>query len=237
MRGEKRDSLQGSAVMGKVQDGGTRPLQHSLMLFCPPVLFRALVRVIAQQEGKVVILGDRPLLNRGHDSIRSFSLRKLSGFANHCVKALPAELLLMSIRGFQQPVCVEQETVAGHNGMNNSGTRKRGIDSMERAGSTKAIALGVCEYLARILDCQSSTTIPLERAIIPVLEAIYLEVAAPHKLARGVDAATFAAMIAWAIYGAAYQWAQLANRKPAEQMAAAMELLVNPVIQTSITVR
>jgi AcrR family transcriptional regulator len=112
--------------------------------------------------------------------------------------------------------------------------KKRGIDSMERAGSTKAIALGLCEYLARILDCQSSTTIPLERALIPILEAIYLEVATTHKLARGVDAAMFATMIAWAIYGAAYQWAQLDNRRPAEQMATAIELLVDPVIRTSI---
>jgi AcrR family transcriptional regulator len=111
--------------------------------------------------------------------------------------------------------------------------RKRGIDSMERAGSTKAIALGVCEYLARILDCQSSATIPLERALIPVLETIYLEVIAKQKLSRGVDAATFATMIAWAIYGAAYQWAQFANRKPAAQMAAAIEMLVDPMIRTA----
>jgi AcrR family transcriptional regulator len=111
--------------------------------------------------------------------------------------------------------------------------KKRGIDSMERAGSTKAIALGVCEHAARILDCQDSTTIPLERAFIPVLEGIYLDFAATRKLARGVDAATFATMIAWAIYGAAYHWAKLDNRKPAEQMAAEIEVLIDPVIQAA----
>jgi AcrR family transcriptional regulator len=115
--------------------------------------------------------------------------------------------------------------------------KKRGIDSMKRAGSTKSIALGVCEHLARILDCQSTTTIPLERAFIPVLEAIYMEVAATHKLKRGTDAATFATMIAWAMYGAAYQWAQRPNRNPAEQMAAAIEMLVDPVIRTATTAR
>jgi len=115
--------------------------------------------------------------------------------------------------------------------------KKRGIDSMERAGSTKAIALGVCEHAARILDCQSTTTMPLERAFIPVLEGIYLDFAATRKLARGVDAATLATMIAWAIYGAAYQWAQDADRKPAAQMATSIEMLVDPVIRTATIAR
>ena len=115
--------------------------------------------------------------------------------------------------------------------------KKRGIDSVERAGSTKAIALGECEHAARILDCQDSTTIPLERAFIPVLEGIYLDFAATRNLARGVHAATFATIIAWAIYGAAYQWAQAADRKPAAQMAASIELLVDPVIRTATIAR
>ena len=114
---------------------------------------------------------------------------------------------------------------------------KRGITSLECAGDVGAIALGVCDYLAKVLDCQSSSTMPLERAIIPVLEAIFREGAVARQLTRGADTATFAAIVAWAIYGAAYRWAQLPNRKPAEHMAAAIEAFVAPMMQAATSAR
>jgi AcrR family transcriptional regulator len=115
--------------------------------------------------------------------------------------------------------------------------KKRGITSLECAGGIRTIALGVCEYLARVLDCQSSCAIPLERAVIPVLEGIFRKGAVAPQLTRGADTATFAAIVAWAIYGAAYHWAQLPNRKPAEQMAAAIETFVTPMMQAATSVR
>jgi hypothetical protein len=59
------------------------------------------VRVVAEQESKVIALRDRPLLNRRNDPVGSFGLGKVGGFANQGVEALPAELLLMYVRGFE----------------------------------------------------------------------------------------------------------------------------------------
>jgi hypothetical protein len=65
------------------------------------LLFPKLLRVVAEKEGKVIALRDRPLLNRGNDPVGSFSLGKVGGFANQGVEALPAELLLMYVHGFE----------------------------------------------------------------------------------------------------------------------------------------
>lgn len=115
--------------------------------------------------------------------------------------------------------------------------RKRGMASPKCEGGVKAIALGVCEYLAKVLDCQSSTKMPLERSVIPVIEGIFRNGAEELRLAPGVDPDTFATTIAWAIFGAASRWAQTPNRKPAEQMADVIETLVKPLMQSVTSAR
>ena len=111
--------------------------------------------------------------------------------------------------------------------------RKRFIESPSCAGGLNAIALGVCEYLARASGCPSSLSrMPLERSVIPVIEALFREGAEEHPLAPGVDRAIFATTIAWAIYGAANRWAQDPNRQPAEQMAEMIASLVTPLFES-----
>jgi len=70
---------------------------------------------------------------------------------------------------------------------------------------------------------------PLEASIIPVIEGIFLEGAAHHQMAPGVDAALLSATSAWAIFGAARRWFQTPNRIPAEEMAAKIETMVKPI--------
>ena len=53
---------------------------------------------------------------------------------------------------------------------------------------------------------------------------------AHHGLAPGVDAALLATTAAWAVFGAARRWFQTPNRIPAEEMAARIETMVNPVL-------
>ena len=113
--------------------------------------------------------------------------------------------------------------------------RKRGITSAAGEGALYAIALGVCDYLAKALGCpRSLSRMPQDRFVIPVLETLFREKADSFTLMPGVDLDTFATTLAWAIFGAASRWAQTKDRRPAEQMAKTIELLVKPLMPAQI---
>ncbi len=116
--------------------------------------------------------------------------------------------------------------------------RKRGITSAIGEGALYAIALGVCDYLAKALGCPSSLSkMPQDRFVIPVLETLFREKANSFTLLPGVDLDTFATTLAWAIFGAASRWAQTKDRRPAEQMAKTIESLVKPLMSAEIVTR
>jgi AcrR family transcriptional regulator len=107
---------------------------------------------------------------------------------------------------------------------------RRGLSFTDCDDALRAIALGVCDYLAETTGCPAQLTkMPLEGSIIPVVEGMFLEGAAHHEMAPGVDAALLAATAAWAIFGAARRWLQTPDRIPAEDMAARIEAMVKPV--------
>ncbi len=107
---------------------------------------------------------------------------------------------------------------------------RRGLSFTDCDDALRAIALGVCDYLAETTGCPSQLTkMPLEGSIIPVVESIFMEGAAHHEPAPGVDTALLAATAAWAVFGAARRWLQTPNRIPAEEMAARIEAMVKPV--------
>jgi AcrR family transcriptional regulator len=108
---------------------------------------------------------------------------------------------------------------------------RRAISFTKCNGALRAIALGVCDYLAETTGCPSQLArAPLEGSIIPVVEGMFREVLAHHGIAPGVDAGLLATTAAWAVFGAARRWFQTPNRIPAEEMAARIETLVNPVL-------
>jgi AcrR family transcriptional regulator len=108
---------------------------------------------------------------------------------------------------------------------------RRGITFTDCLGALRAIALGVCDYLAETTSCPGQLArIPLEGSIIPVVEDMFKEGISLHGLAPGVDAALLATTAAWAVFGAARRWFQTPNRIPAEEMAARIETMVGPVI-------
>lgn len=116
--------------------------------------------------------------------------------------------------------------------------KKRGITSATGEGALYAIALGVCDYLAKALGCPSSLSkMPQDRFVIPVLETLFREKANSFTLLPGVDLDTFATTLAWAIFGAASRWAQTKDRRPAEQMAKTIESLVKPLMPAEIVTR
>jgi AcrR family transcriptional regulator len=108
---------------------------------------------------------------------------------------------------------------------------RRNITFTDCNGALRAIALGVCDYLAESTGCPSQLArMALEGSIIPVVEDMFKEGLAHHGIAPGVDTALLATTAAWAVFGAARRWFQTPNRIPAEEMAARIETMVSPVL-------
>jgi AcrR family transcriptional regulator len=107
---------------------------------------------------------------------------------------------------------------------------RRGLSFTDCDGALRAIALGVCDYLAETTGCPSQLTkMPLEGSIIPVVEGMFLEGAERHTMTPGADPNLLATTAAWAIFGAARRWYQTSDRIPAEEMAAKIEMMVKPI--------
>jgi AcrR family transcriptional regulator len=110
-------------------------------------------------------------------------------------------------------------------------TEHRGITFTDCNGALRAIALGVCDYLADTTGCPSQLVrIPLEGSIIPVVEGCSRKVLPIMGWRPGADAALLATTAAWAVFGAARRWFQTPNRISAEEMAAGIETMVSPIL-------
>lgn len=111
---------------------------------------------------------------------------------------------------------------------------RRGLSFTDCDRALRAIALGVCDYLAETAGCPTQLTqMPLEGSIIPVVEGIFMEGAKKHAAVPGADPQLLATTAAWAIFGAARRWHQTPDRIPAEEMAARIEAMVKPIFLTA----
>ena len=108
---------------------------------------------------------------------------------------------------------------------------RRAITFTNCHGALRAIALGVCDYLAETAGCPTQLArMPLQVSIIPVVAGMFEEGLALHGTAPGLDTAMLATAAAWAVFGAARRWFQTPNRIPADEMAARIETIVSPVL-------
>ena len=111
---------------------------------------------------------------------------------------------------------------------------RRGLSFTNCDGALRAIALGVCDYLAETTGCPSQLAkMHLEGSIIPAVEAMFEEGAANHAMEPGADPKLLATTAAWAIFGAARWWYQTPDRIPNEEMAAKIEAMVKPIFLTA----
>lgn len=111
---------------------------------------------------------------------------------------------------------------------------RRGLSFTDCDGALRAIALGVCDYLAETTGCPGQLAkMPLEGSIIAAVEDIFLQGAAHHAIVPGTDPKLLATTAAWAIFGAARRWYQTPDRIPAEEMAAKIEAMVKPIFLTA----
>jgi AcrR family transcriptional regulator len=107
---------------------------------------------------------------------------------------------------------------------------RRGLTFTDCDGALRAIALGVCDYLAESAGCPGQLAkMSLEGSVIPVVEGMFHEGAANHPVAPGTDAKLLGTAAAWAIFGAAQLWYQSPDRIPAEEMASKIEAMVKPI--------
>jgi len=108
---------------------------------------------------------------------------------------------------------------------------RRAITFTDCHGALRAIALGVCDYLAEQAGCPTQLArMPLQVSIIPVVEGMFKEGLVLHGTAPGVDGALLATTAAWAVFGAARHWFQTPDRIPAEEMAIRIEPMVTSVL-------
>src|SRR5258707_2927021 len=108
---------------------------------------------------------------------------------------------------------------------------RRAITFTDCNGALRAIALGVCDYLAETTGCPTQLArMSLEGSIIPVVEGMFKEGLAHHGTAPGADAALLSTTAAWAVFGAARRWFQTPNRIPAEELAATVATIVCPLL-------
>ena len=108
---------------------------------------------------------------------------------------------------------------------------RRAITFTDCNGALRAIALGVCDYLAESTSCPTQLSrMALEGSIIPIVEDMFEEGLALHGMVPGEDASLPATTAAWAVFGAARRWFQTPDRIPAEEMAARIETMVSPIL-------
>src|SRR6202040_739577 len=108
---------------------------------------------------------------------------------------------------------------------------RRAITFTDCNGALRAVALGVCDYLAESTGCPTQLSrMALEGSIIPIVEDMFKEGLAHHGMALGGAASLPATPAAWAVFGAARRWFQTPNRIPAEEMAARIETMVSPIL-------
>lgn len=108
---------------------------------------------------------------------------------------------------------------------------RRGLEFSNCDTALRAIALGVCDYLAETTGCPTQLVkMSLEGSVIPVVEGMFREGGRKHEMQPATDPDLLAATVAWAIFGAARRWYQTPSRIPAEEMAAKIEALVKPIL-------
>lgn len=101
-------------------------------------------------------------------------------------------------------------------------------------GALRSIAAGVCYYLARNTrpgaDGLWQAGEPMETAIVSAVRRLILDGFRQHPPKKGVPVELVASAIAWAIYGAAREWAQSRKRVSVERISGAIEKIVAPIL-------
>jgi AcrR family transcriptional regulator len=102
------------------------------------------------------------------------------------------------------------------------------------AGALRKIATSVCYYLAETLKPGSDglwrAGAPMDNAIVAVVRRLILDGFAHRPPKPGVPVELVSSTIAWAIYGAAKEWALSPKRMSVDRIGGAIEKVVAPIL-------
>lgn len=100
-------------------------------------------------------------------------------------------------------------------------------------GALRAIALGVCDFLAGSPGCGSDRQMQphMESAVVAVVRRMLLQ--GLRQNTGTVSPEMLASAASWAIYGAAKEWSQTRDRLPSEEIAETVAALVVPILHSS----
>jgi len=101
-------------------------------------------------------------------------------------------------------------------------------------GAIKAMATGVCAYLSEMpFSSQRHSGQPLETAIVAVVRGMILEGLKAHRPPKKAPLELMASTAAWAIYGAAKEWARTPNRVSVDRIASTIEAMISPIFDAA----
>jgi AcrR family transcriptional regulator len=112
----------------------------------------------------------------------------------------------------------------------------RGVRFDGGCGSAlRAMVLGVCDYLAGMPGQELKQTMQphMEGAVISVVTQMIRAGMEQHSPPTGVSSSMLAAILSWAIFGAAKDWVRNPDRCPSEAMADRVMTLLGPVFSAA----
>jgi AcrR family transcriptional regulator len=102
----------------------------------------------------------------------------------------------------------------------------------------QAIILAVCDYLAEVQKSLSSKQHQfepfVEATVIDQIRVVLLDGFRRHPVERRIPEEIIAATASWAIYGAAKQWLNTAERASAEEFVSIAVELVQPILVSGV---
>jgi AcrR family transcriptional regulator len=111
---------------------------------------------------------------------------------------------------------------------------KRNIRFDSCEGALKSVAMAVCYYLAETIkpasDSQRQVSTPMETAIVSVVRRGILGGFAKHPPKSGMPVEILSSTIAWAIYGAAKEWAENPKRISVPKIGEMIERIIMPML-------
>ena len=100
----------------------------------------------------------------------------------------------------------------------------------------RGIITGVCDYLATAPGAECTRQLPhMEAAVIAVVRNMLLEGMRKHPRPDGIPPEMMASTLAWAIYGAAKEWARSQPRPGVEEAVDSIVRLVEPMMGVEYT--